>query len=199
MDYTTVTRVKQALKIDGSGGDALLATLVTAASRAIDRHCTGIGDPSSDDYFLQETVTDELLRAPVGADGRLSISPHKPTIDSVSAISYRFRPDEDWESVDVTLEIVIDNARVLAFVDELQRGKAFVKISYTGGFATDAASLPADLVEAATTLTARYYREDESGLTDAIGVAEIGELRYTEALPIGVRRKLQPFVRVVPW
>jgi hypothetical protein len=74
-----------------------------------------------------------------------------------------------------------------------------VQISYTGGYADTFDNLPADLVEAATVLAARYYREAEGGLTDAMGIVEIGQLVYTKALPARVADMLKPFKRKIPW
>jgi hypothetical protein len=48
-------------------------------------------------------------------------------------------------------------------------------------------------------LAARYYREAEGGLTDAMGIVEIGQLVYTKALPARVADMLKPFKRKIPW
>jgi uncharacterized phiE125 gp8 family phage protein len=199
MDYTSIIRVKNALKITGDGDDALLATLVTAASRAIDRKCTGAKATDAADYFALEMVSDETLRAFVGSDEVIRVWPHKPIITAVSSLSYRQTPLEDWTSV-ATDRMMIDGGQVMAWPSEtLRAGKYYVQLSYTGGYADDVNDLPADLVEAATVLAARYYREDESGLTDAVGIAEIGQMVYTKAMPVRVLDMLHLFERHVPW
>jgi uncharacterized phiE125 gp8 family phage protein len=199
MDYTSATRVKSALKITGTGEDTLLATLVTAASRAIDRKSTGAQATDAADYFTLETVSGETLRAFVGHDAVIRVWPHKAVITAVSSLSYRQTPLEDWTSVD-TDRIMMDGGQVMAWPTEtLLPGTYYVQLSYTGGYADDVENLPADLVEAATVLAARYYRENETGLTDAVGIAEIGQMVYTKAMPARVLDMLRPFERPVPW
>lgn len=199
MDYTSAARVKSALKVTGTGDDTLLATLVTAASRAIDRKCAGAKAADATDYFALETVTAETLRALVDGEEVLHCWPHKPVITAVSSLSYRQTPLEDWTSVDAE-RIMMDGGQVMAWPTEtLQPGRYYVQISYTGGYADTVDNLPADLVEAATVLAARYYREAEGGLTDAMGIVEIGQLVYTKALPARVADMLKPFKRKIPW
>lgn len=188
-DYATLSAVKAALGSSETTDDSLLAALITQASRAIDRHCAGF--TNSDNYFVRETVTDEVLPALVSADGALFCWPHKPKVESVSALAYRFDPREAWQSVTAAYAVV-DGYTVSAGVSE-RRGKAQVKISYIGGFDP----LPDDLVNAAILLAVRFYKEIKSGLTDSIGVAELGTLQYTKALPARVVEMLRPYKRMV--
>jgi len=69
-----------------------------------------------------------------------------------------------------------------------------VKISFTGGFNP----LPDDLVNAATLLTIRFYKEVKTGLSDSIGIAELGMLQYTKAFPERLAAMLKPYRRIVP-
>lgn len=197
MDYTTVTNVKNALHIATTGDATLLATLVTAASRAIDRYCTGAITADAENYFMQATVTDETLRGRAAVDGVLHVFPHKPNVSAVSALAYRFSPLEDWLEI-ATDYIAVEGNHVMAW-SVGSPGQPFIRISYTGGYSTLVTGLPADLVEAATLMAGRYYREEESGITDVIGVAELGQLIYTKAMPVRVKVMLAPFVRVVGW
>lgn len=197
MDYTTVDRVKSALKIESSGADALLATLVTASSRALDRLLTGAKNSASDDYLEQAAVADEVIRGRIDNAGLLHVWPRKPVVTAVTALAYRFSAREDWNDLELGY-ITFDDGEVI-YWGIGGRGEPLVKVSYTGGYATDVADLPADVIEAATVIAARYYREDESGLTDTIGVAEIGQQIYTKAWPVRVLAMVQPFRRVVGW
>jgi hypothetical protein len=199
MDYTSPERVKAHLHIAESTDDALLATLVTAASRAIDRKCTQSTAPEAENYFALETVSEELLRAQVDGSGVLKCWPHKPTLASVSSLTYRRTPLEIWTTV-ATDRIMTVGAQVQAWpTATVHPDRYYVRLSYTGGYATAVEQLPADLVEAATVLASRYYREAETGLNDALGIAEIGQMVYTKALPVRVVDMLQPFIRKVPW
>lgn len=207
MDYTILSNVKLELAIKESSDDTLLAQLITSASRFIDRLATGREDAV--DYFKSETVSNEILanyRNPlIDNNGHLVAWPHKPIISTVTAVSWRFAPNQAWQSVDTQYLSYGDGHAVelwLAF----ERVRPMLQISYTGGLGTTSTSngvttttLPADLVEAATVLTGRFYKEAQSGLTDAVGVAELGMIMYTKALPVRVQEMLARFLRVVPW
>lgn len=188
-DYASLSAIKAALGSSETTDDSLLAALITQASRAIDRHCAGFTD--SDDYFVRATVTDEVLPALVSADGVLFCWPRKPKVESVSALAYRFDPREAWRSVNAAYA-VLDGYTVSADVSD-RRGKAQVKISYVGGFNP----MPNDLINAAVLLAVRFYKEIKSGLNDSIGVAELGMLQYTKALPARVIEMLRPYKRMV--
>jgi hypothetical protein len=198
MDYTTPALVKAALRITEPTDDTLLARLVTAASRAIDRKVTGAPDSDAADYFELGAVADELLLGIVDQEGSLVCYPHKAAIAAVSALAHRRRPDEDWQTVPPA-RIEVERNRVVAWLDLGDRAFRRVRISYTGGLAATQPELPADLVEAATLLAARFYREDESGLSDSVGVAELGQMMYTKAWPVRLVEMLRPFNRVPPW
>ncbi len=198
MDYTDLARVEGALRGNnpGAGDVALLSRLITAASRDIDKHCAG--SQLAVDYFKLETVTDDQVRGRVDVDGTVLCFPHKPVIQSISAVSYRPTPLDNWRSVDPTLAEIY-GGQVRLYVSAVRRASVLVKISYSGGFGVDVASLPENLVEAATVLSARYFREGEGGMTDAVGIAELGVITYTKAWPVRVTRELERFVRPVGW
>lgn len=192
MDYTTVANVKAALGATSTAGDVQLATLVTRASRAIDRQLYPRGP---DNYLLLETVT-EIGLGYVDGFNVLHYWPRKPRVTTITSLMVRETPRRTWEALSLD-DIAVDGYHVQGY--ELSTtGKLWVSLAYTGGLASDVASLPADIVEVATVLAVRFYREAESGLTDAIGVAELGTLTYTKALPARVVEMLKPYVRRVP-
>ena len=191
MDYTTVDAVKLRIGAKESTDDALLAELVTAASRKADTHCAG---QFASDYFAAAAMGSEVLRnAAVDVYGRLICWPHKPIITSIAALQYRLSPRQPWQDVDLDL-VETDGPHVLAWL-ELERQPLTVQISYVGGYDT----LPDTLVHAVNILAARYYREMQGGYTDSIGVADLGNLIYTKAVPLEVVDLLKPLVRTVPW
>ncbi len=199
MDYTTSALVKEALRITTAGDDALIARAITAASRATDRLVCRSQD--LDNYFYSETVTAERLIGVTNEWGQLSVWPHKSKITALTSVDYKLALADDWESVDAAdYEISGLHAVVadLGWGKESTR-KAFVKITYTGGHATTAANLPADVVEAVTILACRIYREYEAQLNDSIGLAEIATTDYTSAWPARALGLLQPFIRKVAW
>lgn len=202
MDYTTVERVKQEMHIvsGSSADDALLALLVTAASRAWDRLCTGV--PDAVDYFLREDVTDEVLEGQIDYLGQAIICyPHKPIIHSVSSFSFQARSIDTLYTV-ATTRIDVSGPRVTAYPSSLSLdfpSKCRVTISYNGGLATSGSAMPADMQELIAILAARFYREAETGLNDAIGVAELAQLVYTRAFPVRVVDGAEFYKRRVGW
>ena len=205
MDYTTYDRFMQELgshrsTLNPSTDKSLVDALITAASRWVDRECTGSADPDAIDYFLSETKTDQQLQGRVDRNGMILCYPRKPIVTAVSAMSYKARIQDPWTAVD-TAEINLAGGRVEAYPTGItfNLARAFVKMTYTGGLAASTAGLPADLIELTTILAIRLYREAETGLTDAIGVAELGTLVYTQAIPVRVKAMMQPFKRTAGW
>jgi len=202
VDYTTLTRVKSEMKVASAVTveDALLSTLITAASRAIDRWCTGVPDNEAVDYLKSETKTDEILPGQMSNHGVVLVYPHKPVVAAVSAFAYRQKPVDEWVTVDAA-RTWANGPLVEAYPSPalFLSSRCQVRITYTGGLASDVAALPADLVEAATLLSIRYYKESESGLNDAVGIAELATMIYTKAWPVRVLEQLQPFRRTVGW
>jgi hypothetical protein len=187
-DYTTITAVKRALGSNENTDDVLLAELITQASRTIDCYCAG--SVGCDNYFVYETLSNMLLSGNIG-NGSLYCRPLKPVIKSISALAYRISVRDNWKELDPAYVIIKGYTVRWEGVDG--RGDVQVKISFTGGFNP----LPDDLVNAATLLSVRFYKEVKSGLTDSIGVAELGTLQYTKALPERVQIMLRPYKRVV--
>lgn len=185
-DYTTLAAVKRALGSAENADDVLLTELITQASRTIDRYCGG-----SDNYFVRETLSNVTVRGYVSADGILCCWPPKPIVESVSYLAYRFSAHESWHELDPAKADVLKAS--VSWNGVSGQGKVQVNISFIGGFS----SLPDDLVNAATLLSVRFYKEVKSGLTDSIGVAELGMLQYTKALPERVQVMLKPYKRIV--
>lgn len=202
MDYTTVERVKQEMHIvsGSSADDALLAALVTTASRAWDRLCTGVMD--AENYFLREDVVDEVLEGQIDYLGQAILCyPHKPIIHSVSSFTFQARSIDAAYTVDPS-RIDFAGTRVVAYPSSLSIGfpsKCRVVISYNGGLATSGSALPADMQELVSILAARFYREAETGLADSIGVAELAQLVYTRAYPVRVVDGAEFYKRRVGW
>lgn len=206
LDYTTVQRVKDEMGSETTSTPTILATLIGATSRVIDRKCTGVSDNSAINYFRLETVTDEMLMAQIDAHGMIITAPRKPSITAVTALSFRSNPQASWQSVDPSL-IWADGGQLIRayassrLLSQLPLGRAQIKITYTGGLSVDTAGLPDDLQEVATILAIRYAREAQTGMSDAMGVAELvgSNLFYTKAWPQRALDMLEPFIRRVSW
>jgi hypothetical protein len=199
MDYTDLSTVKAAMDSQESVKDAVLAAYITRASRLIDRLCTS--QPNVSDYFKAENVANEiLLNGVVDFAGRLTVYPHKPIVNSVSAMAYRYSLREAYKAADLTLISLEQEA--LVFEGSLPYSdRIYVQLSYNGGLGATLADLPADLVDVATLMAVRLYKEERAGLGDSIGVAELGVLVYTKAFPQRALDTLMTgnYIRTAPW
>ena len=206
MNYCTLDQV---LAVTGNGTnptprpipapyeDTVVNEAIAAASRAIDKEVTG--SDLATDYFLSETLTlQETGPAIVDRNGDLHAWLRKPYISSITTLQYRHRGDQDWTTAEAG-KITISGQKVIYWSGDLEAGAVMARATYAGGLATAPASLPGDLQRAAIVLAARYWNEGKAGLTDTIGVAELGTLQYTRAIPLEVLRLLSPYCRPVPW
>jgi hypothetical protein len=202
-DYCVLARVKQEMHVKSSGStvdDALLNSCITAASRAIDRYCTGTVE--GDNYFASGSVTGEILAGQVDYLGtNILCYPHKPLITSVQSFTYQENITKTAYSV-ASGRIQIDGYAIIAYpvtmsVDYPARVR--VTISYVGGLGTSGSTMPDDLMECCALLAIRFYREAETGVTDQIGVAELSQLVYTKAWPARVLHQLEDYKRAHAW
>jgi hypothetical protein len=202
MDYTTIALVKSEIhsQLAVSTDDALLATLITSASRSWDRHCTNT--PLAKDYFKREDVVGEKLEGLANYDGtKIVCYPHKPVVNSIASFSFQ----ENIVSTSYTVDpsrVDINGMKVVAYPSGMPiryPGKCKVTISYNGGLGETVADLPEDMVEAVTLLAIRFYREAESGLSDQMGISEMGSFQYTKAWPVRVKEILNYYRRRAGW
>lgn len=199
MDYTTLARTKQYMDSETPNGDTILPMFITGASRTMDRLCTS--QPFVVDYFKLETLTLEYLtNGVVDWAGRLTVWPHKPVVTAVTALNFRYNLTDPWTAADVN-KISVEAESVVYDAGLTWTDKIYVQISYAGGLAATPETLPDDFQDLVTLLAIRGYKEARSGMGDAIGVAELGQLVYTKAFPIRVTDSINVggFARVAPW
>jgi hypothetical protein len=201
MDYTDLSRVKEALGTETPSDDAVLADLITAASRDLDRRVTGAPSGAGADYFALETIEGETGKGLVTARGNILYTARKSVVQSVEHFEYRASPLSSWVEASPDLITIDGNVVMVWTLAAHLRGESGlqVRLSYTGGIAEDSADLPADLVEAVTVLAVRMYREAQTGMADSVGVAELGSMSYTKAMPARVREVVRQYQRVAPW
>jgi hypothetical protein len=197
MNYTTLAKVKAALGAETAADDALLQVKITEASRAIDRLCS-----APDNYFMREFIAAQLLDGIAARNGVVICFPPKSAVNSVTSFEYRFTPRESWQSV-ATDYLTIHPLQVSAYAEETKAGKCQVRLSYNGGYGAESGSpavitgLPEDIINAATVLAVRFYKEEKTGLSDAIGVADLGVMQYTKAFPVRVVEMMKPYKRIL--
>lgn len=205
MNYTTLAKVKAALGATETADDTLLAAKIDEASRTIDTTLCH-ADP---DYFKAETITGELVNGIITKDGAIVCWPKKVIVNSVTKFEYRLTPRTPWIEVPIDAVTINNKRQVTAWgVAGIRSVPVFVRVNYAGGYGTETwsadptpvatlAGMPADVVDATTVLAVRFYKEEKTGLTDAIGVAELGQMMYTKALPVRVVEMLKPYKRIV--
>lgn len=190
MNYTTLAKVKAALGAEEVADDDILQQKIEEASRMLDM--TICHAPA--DFFKLETVTNAVIPGRIDAEGNVLCWPAKAVVNSVASFSYRFSPLQQYVVVDPTHVVIEAGRQLKAFAGASVRGRVSVMVTFSGGYGTETwssgqtpvatiAGLPADLVDAATVLSVRLYKEEKGGLSDAIGVAELGTMTYTKAIP----------------
>ena len=105
---------------------------------------------------------------------------------------------DGWSPIDPSY-LSIDNSRAIKTWLTIDKDEYQVQISYTGGLGTAQTDLPQDLIDLATLMAGRMYKEAQTGLTDAIGVQELGIFVYTKAFPNRAIEILNKYTRVTPW
>ncbi len=181
--------------------DPLLLKFAGIASRDVDHICAQTDDPECANYFELADVANEVLtNGVVDNFGHLVCYPHKSTVRSVSALSYSVELQGAPIPV-MANQIIVKPRSVEVWGDfSSMRGRPIlITISYNGGMAAALDDLDPLLVDAATVLAIRKYKEERSGMSDVVGVVELGTVTYTQGIPASVVRDLQYFKRVTPW
>jgi hypothetical protein len=201
LNYTDAITIRNAMGGQENAQDTLLEKFAGIASRSVDHICAQTGDPGCIGYFALEPVTGEsLTNAVIDQFGHLVCYPHKSSVRSVASLAYAAEPDLTPIPVPTDLVVVRGHA-VEAWLDlsSLRGRPLLVTLSYTGGMASSLQGLDPILVDCATVLAIRKYKEERSGMSDVVGVVELGTITYTEGIPASVVRDLTPFRRVAPW
>jgi|SRR6185436_4479801 len=201
LNYTDAATIRGAMGGQETVQDTLLDKFAGIASRSVDHICAQTSDPDCQNYFKLEDVANEILtNGSVDNNGHIVCYPHKSFIQSVSAFGWSTVPGTPQVTADPAT-IVVKSRSVEVWTDATAwRGKPFlITISYRGGMATELAGLDPLLVDAATVLAIRKYKEERSGMSDVVGVVELGTIQYSTGIPASVVRDLQPFQRVTPW
>jgi hypothetical protein len=195
MNYTTRERVRRNLDNISPDDNDLLDNAIASASRIIDTLATGVS-VGSDNYFTLEDIVNQEIYGQVNQCGYIVTWLRKATVNSIASFEYRLTPAQGWVTVATT---EIDGNKVVAYTNLLVRQRVRCRLSYNGGLADDPEDLPSDLLEMATLMAVRLYREGKSSLSDAIGVAELGQMQYTKAMPARFMEEIKRYKRVVAW
>lgn len=198
-DYTIPQRCFDYGGSSGNGTDpvnepALMGQLVTGMSRALDQYCNQV--------LYAQTVSSEVLRAVVDAEGVLTCYPAVPTMAQPTAAAWRRARSATWNTLDAALLDVEQNTfgcvvRTLDQSHLAERGERLqVRLSYVGGYA-DLAALPADLEWNVRRLCWWAYQK-RSAPMEKTAIPELGVLIVPSGWPPDVKAALRSYVRQVP-
>lgn len=214
-DYCSVATLKAAIQKTGAGDDAVLALLVTAASRAIDRFCN-----RPDNFFVAGGTASARLFSGSG-DGVLWIDPAAvaPTLveakDSPSDSTFASWAATDWTAASgdpddpdfntTPYELLLiapggsyshfpsgAASRMRGFRPDTDRdarrtGAPVIRVTARWGYAT---AVPAQIEQACLTLAARWYKRGQSAWADTVAGGDMGSLQYRKALDPDVQMML---------
>lgn len=149
--------VKAYLAVTGAGSDDLLTRVADAASERVEAYTSRL--------FVTRSVTEV-----VDGTGRSSLRLRHFPVVAVQEVKLRYSLLDAWTSVDVAIETVLDPRGGLLYLTGLHfpKGPLSTTVTYTAGFgAQDAATLPADVVQAGLELAKYIYDRKTSGATMA--------------------------------
>lgn len=190
-DYTTVTDLKTYLHISGSADDALLADLITRASRIVDRHCHR--------HFaaVQETrcydavgshITGKLLLLDADLLSLTTLTNGDGAV--IDADDTILRP-VNWPPY-FGISLKASSGLGWTYTDDPEGA---ISVEGVWGYSAEP---PPEIVQAVTRLAAWLYRQRDTGVdTTEVEVTERGTAAAPSRLPRDVRQMIDPFIRVL--
>ena len=181
---TTINNVKAYLGLSGSTHDALLTTLVSAASDAIEAYC-GRAFAAADHTEYLDGDDNGVRRSDL-------LLQHYPIL---SVTSIHDDPDRDWSDGDLVnsddYTFYADEGRVVLDSGSFHTGRRSVKVVYRAGYE----AIPDDLQQACAILTAAWFNRGRQG-GDGLSGEGLGQYRAdydTNAWPAAARQLLKPY------
>lgn len=168
--------------------------VVEAASRLVDDLTLTPAEGWAYASQVQETH-----RVKTDKDGDLTIALNHTPVSAVQAISYQELPFGDVYNIAPERAWFEDGSYIVHVftgrdVPSAPLIRAKVTITYTGGYTPE--TMPADLRRSTAILSARLWKEKDSGYSDVVGNQEFGILEYKLAAPKDVLAMLQRHKRV---
>jgi uncharacterized phiE125 gp8 family phage protein len=192
--YLTVAEMKTRLDLTGTAHDAVLDSMITAASRQIDAYTGRAFFTTTGDRYLTAIWPDYLI-LPYDAVSVTAIATDGDG-DRVYETSWAFtdydlEPDDAPARGEPYVAIRVAPSSTKLFPVRVARG---VKITGTWGYAT---AVPAPVIEACALLVARLFKRRDAPFGLA-GAPEIGVLQAIPRLDPDVRQLLDPYRRRLP-
>lgn len=197
---TTLARVKTRLSITGTGNDALLTELISAATDFIQGECN---------RFFKETVYANEIYSVYGADPKHVFLKQAP-VSALTSAQYRagLPSTPNWTNfIADDYELLEDGKSGIIRVYSLPRGANVARFTYTAGYKIDFASignsalhtLPVDLSDLCERLAVKLFkrRESEGKQSEAFEGGNVtwqGLLNEEDKLTINRYKRPAPFV-----
>lgn len=202
-DYTTLTTAKRQLEIDLDVDDTALSTLITAASRLIDKYCgreenffvaltsatareysgTGKTYVFVDPYVevtkveVKDSATDDTYTEWTSSDyWEFSGSPEFPDFDSLPYTGLMIDPNGDYNSF---TSGKYSTARGFRPTVPIARAVKTVKVTAKWGYASEAPEL---VEEACIMLVGRWWSRLKASMSDTLTSGELGRMVYTKRM-----------------
>lgn len=198
-DYTTTTAVKAHMENMSSttAYDSLLSSLITRASRAIDRYTLrepGAYSVDADEvrYFDGSGTTEQMI-------DELSTTPTTVAVDESGSRTYT-----SWASTQYDLwpynadqfgqpYIALKVNYLTGDKDVFYAYPKSVKITGKWGYST---SVPDDVHEATITQVARHLKRGQQAFQDVGAIQELGQFRFVDALDPEVKQMVKHLRRL---
>ncbi len=199
-DYITLANVKARIEKSGVDDDAVITSIITSASLAIDRYC------NRPDGFVALTNATARLYPGSGKDVQridectaitlveVKDSPTDSTyVAWVAAdwIAFRGDPEKpDFNRTPYTHLMTDLNGDYSAFTSGAYSRRAIptVRVTAKWGYAT---VVPGPIQEACAALTARWYKRYQSAWADTQGNADLGMLLYRQVIDPDIQYMLK--------
>lgn len=192
MTYTTVADVKAYLGLKTAVDDALLASLVASAQKAIETHTRRVFESSADSIrYFSPGIDSQGARLLLDRD-LCAITSIITNADGTSPVTlttaqYFTLPRNNtpyWG-----IEIAQSSSQSWRYSSDVQAG-----IKITGKWAYSLTA-PADIVQACLRLAGYYYRQKDAQVFDTTSIPEQGVMVIPQGIPKDVKLLLEPYVR----
>jgi uncharacterized phiE125 gp8 family phage protein len=192
--YLTVAEMKARLDLTGTAHDAVLDSMITAASRQVDAYTGRTFFTTTGDRYLTAIWPDYLI-LPYDAVAITAIATDNDG-DRVyemawASTDYDLEPEDAPARGEPYVAIRVSPSSTRLFPVRVARG---VRITGTWGYAS---SVPAPVIEACALLVARLFKRRDAPFGLA-GAPEIGVLQAIPRLDPDVRQLLDPYRRRLP-
>lgn len=193
MAYATVAHVKSYLGLSGTGDDALISTLLSAATAAIEAHTQrefqaqvnetrdfSLYDVQNGTLYLDDDLC-EINNITVEADnGSGGVT--------LATTDYITKPRN--KTPYYAIKMISSSSNVWSYS---QSPDTAIKVSGKWGWSQ---TPPNDIEHACVRLAGYYYRQKDAQVYDVTATPELGQITTPQGLPADVRIILAPYVKL---